>query len=80
MNKYFLSLLSVLMLVQSLRVMDEIFFHEEKSENSYPVSQEEIQPEKIITNLLVQNGKKNQSKKEDSNIEELLKTANIEKG
>ena len=68
------------MLVQSLRVMDEIFFHEEKSENSYPVSQEEIQPEKIITNLLVQNGKKNQSKKEDSNIEELLKTANIEKG
>lgn len=80
MNKYFLSLLSVLILIQSLRVMDEIFFHEEKSENSYPVSQEEIQPEKIITNLLVQNGKKNQSKKEDSNIEELLKTANIEKG
>ena len=80
MNKYFLSLLSVLILIQSLRVMDEIFFHEEKIENSYPISQEEIQPEKIITNLVVQNEKKNLSKKEDINIEELLKTANIEKG
>ena len=48
MNKYFLSLLSVLILIQSLRVMDEIFFHEEKSENSYPVSKEEIQPEKLL--------------------------------
>ena len=80
MNKYFLSLLSVLMLVQSLRVMDEIFFHEEKAENSYPVYREEIQPTKIITNLIVQNEEKNQFKKEDLDIERLLKTANIEKG
>ena len=63
MNKYFLSLLSVLTLIQSLRVMDEIFFQEEESENSYPVSQEEIQPEKIITNLIVQNEKKISLKK-----------------
>ena len=80
MNKYFLSLLSVLILIQSLRVMDEIFFHEGKHKNTYYIYQEVSNYEKNITNVIDQKKKKNQSKKEDSNIEELLKTANIEKG
>jgi cytochrome c len=80
MNKYFLSLLSVLILIQSLRIMDEIFFHEEKTENSYPVSRDEIDSEEIITNLIVEDEEKNQFKKEDIDIEKSLKTANIDKG
>jgi len=80
MNKYFLSLLSVLIVIQSLRIMDEIFLHEKKSDNSYPIAQNELEPENIINDLKVKNEEKTESKKEDLDIDELLKTANIEKG
>ena len=40
MNKYFLSLLTVLIVVQTLRVMDEIFFYKLEIKNSYPVTED----------------------------------------
>ena len=41
MNKYFLSLLTVLIVVQTLRVVDEIFFYQLEIKNSYPVKEDE---------------------------------------
>jgi len=78
MNKYFLSLLSVLILIQGLRVMDEIFFYKDRTKNSYPVLQEEIVQEKIISNQTIKKNEKMEVKEKD--IDELLQIASIKKG
>ena len=78
MNKYFLSLLSVLILIQGLRVMDEIFFYKDRTKNSYPILQEEIVQEKIISNQTIKKNEKMEVKEKD--IDELLQIASIKKG
>lgn len=73
MNKYFLSLMSILILFQSLNVIEDIFFHKKERINSYIVIKEDA---------------KDVLKKEDEaqtaeikpDLKELLKTANLENG
>ena len=40
MNKYFLSLMSILILFQSFKVVDEIFFHDEEYDKGYIIIDE----------------------------------------
>ena len=37
MNKYLLSILTVLIIIQTLSILDEFFIHQEQIKNSYPV-------------------------------------------
>ena len=60
MNKYFLSLMSILILFQSFRVADEIFFHKESSKRSYVIisNEDENELEEKVDNVLTENQKK----------------------
>ena len=50
MNKYFLSVISILILFQSFKVADEIFFHKETTKRSYVI----IADEQEINNEIVE--------------------------
>ncbi len=75
MNKYFLSVISILILFQSFTVFDEIFFYEEKITNKgYVVIDSEtneidklkdLSEEKVETKI---------------DLESIFKVANVEKG
>ena len=72
MNKYFLSIIFVLVIFQGFKVFDEIYFKEKKMESSYNVRQD-------------YKTKKNPKKYESNfnkllEIEEMMEMANIENG
>ena len=75
MNKYFLSIITVLIIIQALFLIDDIFFPKKKIKNVYSISPlvEEIQEE-------------NKKKPEDENLkidvdfDKLFINANFEKG
>ena len=72
MNKYFLSLLSILILFQSFKVLDEILTHNlENQKKGYEV----ITSQKDEKNLIVDT-----SIDDDINFDLLFKTANIDAG
>ena len=72
MNKYFLSLLSILILFQSFKVLDEILTHNlENQKKGYEV----ITSQKDEKNLIVDT-----SIDDDRNFDLLFKTANIDAG
>lgn len=79
MNKYFLSLLTVLIVVQTLRVMDEIFFYKLEIKNSYPVTEDKqdkindkLENDSIISELM--------QKKGIIDIDSLIKKASVDNG
>ena len=73
MNKYFLSLMSILILFQSFRVVDDIFFKEEKFEKGYIVIQEKKE-------LLSEVTKKEVKTLEKVDLATLFKNGNLENG
>ncbi len=74
MNKYFLSLMSILILFQSFKVLDEIFFHEvNDNKKGYVVIEEKEENKKVeIT--------ENKSNSEVIDLDQLFTNASIEKG
>ncbi|MBS91531.1 MAG: cytochrome c family protein [Rickettsiales bacterium] len=73
MNKYFLSLMSILILFQSFKVSDEIFADKDDSSNSYIIIKEmnDIEKKEEIETTQIN---------EDLNFEILFSEANLEKG
>ena len=76
MNKYFLSLMSILILFQSFRVADEIFFHKESSKRSYVIisNEDENELEEKVDDVLTENQKK------DLDFNLLITNASIDNG
>ena len=74
MNKYFLSVISILLLFQSFKVADELFFHKEETKRSYVIiaDEQEIIDEIVETEEVVT--------KADVDVNALLVTANLENG
>ena len=79
MKKYFLSLLTVLIVVQTLRVVDEIFFYQLEIKNSYPVKEDEsdkvndkLKNDTIVSELI--------QEKEIIDIDSLIKKASVDNG
>ena len=73
MNKYFLSLMSILILFQSFEVVEDIFFHKKEKINSYVLIKED--------NLdVVKKEDQNQIEKKIPDLKELLKIADLENG
>ncbi|MDC3091459.1 cytochrome c family protein [Rickettsiales bacterium] len=58
--------------------MDEIFFYEEKTKNSYPIFHEEIEQKKIVNKQITTENEGIEIKKKD--IGDLLLIASVEKG
>ena len=75
MNKYFLSIITVLLIIQSLFLIDDIFFPKKKNKNVYSVS-----------SLVDEIDKKNEEKLSDENLkndvdfDNLFINANFKKG
>ena len=75
MNKYFLSIITVLLIIQSLFLIDDIFFPKKKIKNVYSVS-----------SLVEEIDKENEEKLSDENLkidvdfDKLFINANFEKG
>ena len=73
MNKYFLSLMSILILFQSFKVLDEIFYHEAKNiQKGYVVVEEEEEKKIEMT--------EKESALNKIDLVELFNNASIEKG
>ena len=71
MNKYFLSLISILILFQTFHVIDEMFFKEKnQKDKGYIIIASTEQKKKFEEEKI----------KEQVNLDLLLRTANIEKG
>ena len=70
MNKYLLSILTVLIIIQTLSILDDFFIYEEQIKNSYPVIivKEELE-EKIVNDDT-----------SDRDIKDLFILANLENG
>ena len=71
MNKYFLSLISILILFQTFHIFDEMFFKEKKQKKKGYI---------IIKNTEQNNDIEKEEIKENVDLDLLLQTANIEKG
>lgn len=71
MNKYFLSILTVLIIIQTLSILDEFFIHNKEVKNSYPAI---IIEDELDKNIIDKDADNN------INIKELFKVANIENG
>lgn len=75
MNKYFLSLITVLIIFQSLFLIDDIFFKKTEKKIAYPVILNEESNDVLDIKVL------NQSiEKKDNDLDGLLKNASFEKG
>ncbi len=74
MNKYFLSLMFILILFQSFKVSDEIFFQKKSSERSYVI----IEEDKDVNDKVVEVSEEEIPKKIDFN--NLLQNASLENG
>ena len=71
MNKYFLSLISILILFQTFHVIDEMFFKEKNQKDKGYIIIESTEQKKVF---------KEEEIREKLNLDLLLRTANIEKG
>ncbi len=71
MNKYFLSLISILILFQTFHIFDEIFFKEKTQKDKGYI---------IIKNTEKKNEFEKEEIKEKVDLDLLLQTANVEKG
>ena len=71
MNKYFLSLISILILFQTFHIFDEMFFKEKKQKDKGYI---------IIQSTDQNNNIEKEEIKEDVDLDLLLQKANIEKG
>ena len=71
MNKYFLSLISILILFQTFHIFDEMFFKEKKQKDKGYI---------IIQSTEQNNNIEKEEIKEDVDLDLLLQKANIEKG
>ena len=71
MNKYFLSLISILILFQTFHIFDEMFFKEKKQKDKGYI---------IIKNTEKKNEFEKEEIKEKVDLDLLLQTANVEKG
>ena len=74
MNKYFLSLMFILILFQSFKVSDEIFFKKKSSEKSYVI----IEEDQDVNNEVVEVSEEEIPKKID--FTNLLQNASLENG
>ena len=74
MNKYFLSLMSILILFQSFKVMDEIFGNKKEAKKGYVI----LQPEEEEEEEKEKNTEVNVVQKVDLNL--LLSKANLDSG
>lgn len=72
MNKYFLSLMSILIVFQSFKVADEIFHKLETDERSYVIIESDIEEITIEEETLVE--------KEELNFDQLFQNANLDNG
>ncbi len=73
MNKYFLSLMSILILFQSFKVADEIFTYKDDSSNSYIII-------KDMGNSEEKKEIESSEEKKDLNLDLLFSEANLEEG
>ncbi len=73
MNKYFLSLMAILILFQTFRVYDEIFFKEEDKEKGYKILSESKEDLKI-------DEVKEANLQEKIDIQSLVLNGNLENG
>ena len=73
MNKYFLSLMTILILFQTFRVYDEVFFKEEEKEKGYKILSESEEDLKI-------NDVKEANLEEKIDIQSLVINGNLENG
>ncbi|MEL0245926.1 MAG: cytochrome c family protein [Alphaproteobacteria bacterium] len=74
MNKYFLSLMSILILFQSFKVADEIFSHKENSKRSYVIISDDQDVSEKVDKVSTEETKK------DADINTLFETASLENG
>ena len=74
MNKYFLSLMSILILFQSFKVADEIFNHKKDQKKGYIILEQEDEEEAVVSE------DKTETKEEKVDYESLFTQANLEGG
>ena len=74
MNKYFLSLMSILILFQSFKVVDEILSHKENSKRSYVIISDDQDVSEKVDKVSTEETKK------DVDINTLFETASLENG
>jgi len=74
MNKYFLSLMSILILFQSFKVADEIFSLKENSKRSYVIISDDQDESEKVDKVSTEETKK------DVDINTLFETASLENG
>jgi len=74
MNKYFLSLMSILILFQSFKVWEEIFYHENDFRKGYVIVPEEEEKKDV------KEEKQNTLDEKKIDFKSLFSSANIEKG
>ncbi|MAH78536.1 MAG: cytochrome c family protein [Rickettsiales bacterium TMED254] len=81
MNKYFLSLMAILIVFQSLKVMDEIFFQKKNIEDAYPILSESGEDKKKTLSLeMDEKPLESKEEKPSIDIELLIENASLEKG
>ena len=74
MNKYFLSLMSILILFQSFKVADEIFNHKKDQKKGYIILEQDEEEEVVVTEG------KMETKEEKVDYDSLFTQANLEGG
>lgn len=82
MNKYFLSIIAVFIVVQSLKVFDEMLHKNNELENSYPIISD-LEERKGTTNDLnikIEEDKIQDAKILSEKLDEMIKNANLVKG
>ena len=74
MNKYFLSLMSILILFQSFKVADEIFNHKKDQKKGYIILEQDDEEEAVVSE------DKTETKEEKVDYGSLVTQANLEGG
>ena len=74
MNKYFLSLMSILILFQSFKVADEIFNHKKDQKKGYIILEQDEEEEEVVTKG------KTETKEEKVDYDSLFTKASLEGG
>ena len=74
MNKYFLSLMSILILFQSFKVADEIFNHKKDQKKGYIILEQDDEEEAVVSEV------KTETKEEKIDYGSLFTQANLEGG
>ena len=74
MNKYFLSLMSILILFQSFKVADEIFNHKKDQKKGYIILEQDDEEEVVVSEGKIE------TKEEKVDYDSLFTQANLESG